>query len=153
MRGERLMFDSTFEAVGSVPTVFQLRPGLVTDAWASVRECHQNPMEPCGVNTRVSVEVTPIRRTTIVAALSLGTLVSAVAAGYVGFEATIGGTWSHNRAMNACAATPSPIGISNRAAGVSVRDTWTWWLPGKSHVCVYTMKDGTKVVDPVPPGR
>src|SRR6185295_16882361 len=39
MRGERLMFDSTFEAVGSVPTVFQLRPGLVTDAWASGREC------------------------------------------------------------------------------------------------------------------
>lgn len=97
-------------------------------------------------------QVTPIRRTTILASLSLGMAVVAVATGYVGFEATIGGTSSHNRAITSCAATPSLDRISNRAAGVSVRDTWTWWLPGHSHVCVYEMKDGTRVVRPVPAG-
>lgn len=48
--GERLMLDSTFEAVGLVPNVFQLRARLATDTWASVRECHPNAgARDCGL--------------------------------------------------------------------------------------------------------
>src|SRR3954451_15899116 len=120
----------------------------------------QLPGPACGNVTRtfltpkstLSAAVPPIRRTTLLAVVSLGLVVAAVVAGYVGFMATIGGTWSHEQAIDACAATPSTSSIPSRAAGFSVRESWRWWLPGHSHACVYEMKDGTKVVRPVPAG-
>lgn len=69
---------------------------------------------------------------------------------FIGYEATIGGVWSHNEALDKCAATPTVNGISNRAVGISAQDSWTWWLPGHSHVCVYEMPDGRTIVRPVP---
>ncbi len=96
--------------------------------------------------------MTPLGRTKILAALSLGTAAVLAPAAYVGFEATIGGVWSHNRALDACAATPTTRSIANRVGvGISVRDRWTWWLPGHSHVCVYDMPDGRTILRPVPP--
>jgi hypothetical protein len=93
--------------------------------------------------------MTPLGRTKILAALSLGTAAVLAPAAYLGFETTIGGVWSHNRALDACAATPSPRSISNRAE-TSVRDSWTWWLPGHSHVCVYETPQGRTILRPVP---
>src|SRR4051812_14837184 len=81
--------------------------------------CHPNLPH---AESTLSAAVPPIRRTTLLAVVSLGLVVAAVVAGYVGFMATIGGTWSHEQAIDACAATPSTSSISNRAAGISVRD-------------------------------
>src|SRR3954467_4662690 len=111
--------------------------------------CHPNLPH---AESTLSAAVPPIRRTTLLAVVSLGLVVAAVVAGYVGFMATIGGTGSHEQAIDACAATPSTRSIANRAGGISVRDSWRWWLPGHSHACVYEMKDGTKVVRPVSAG-
>ena len=75
--------------------------------------------------------MTPLGRTKILAALSLGTAAVLAPAAYVGFEATIGGVWSHR-------------------AGISVRDRCTWWLPGHTHVCVYETPQGRTILRPVP---
>ncbi len=100
--------------------------------------------------TTVCAPMTPLGRTKIVAVLSLGTAAVLAPAAYVGFEATIGRVWSHNHALDACAATPTPKSISNRAVGISVRESWNWWLPGHSHVCVYDMPRGRAILRPVP---
>src|SRR4051812_37228308 len=88
------------------------------------------------------LNVTPRRRAWIVVLLSFATAAVLIAAADIGFEVTIGGAWSHNRAFDACAATPSTRSISNRAESISVRDRWNWWLPGHSHKCVYEMPNG-----------
>jgi hypothetical protein len=92
----------------------------------------------------------PLRKTKILAVLLVATAAVTVPAGYVGFEATIGGVSSHNEAMTACASTPTASSIANRSTGVSVQDNWTWWFPGHSHVCVYDMPGGRAILRPVP---
>ena len=96
------------------------------------------------------MNVTPRRWAKILVLLSLATVSILIPAGYLGFEATIGGVWSHNHALDACAATPSTRSISNRARGISVRDRWNWWLPGHSHTCVYDMPNGKTILRRVP---
>ena len=39
---------------------------------------------------------------------------------------------------------------ANARAETSARDSWTWWLPGHSHVCVYETPQGRTILRPVP---
>ena len=90
--------------------------------------------------------MTPRRRTLLLAALTDGS----VAVLYVGFQATIGGTWDHNHAAEMCAATPTTTGIANRSIGTGATDRWTWWPPGHAHRCIYDMPGGKTIVRPMP---
>jgi hypothetical protein len=85
----------------------------------------------------------------IVALLSAGTLAVLGPAGYVGYKASIGGVWDHNRALEDCdiAVETNPV---YRKAEIGVRDKWTWWLPGHSYTCVYDIPDGRTILKPPP---
>jgi hypothetical protein len=92
--------------------------------------------------------VTPLQRTKIVAGLLLATIAVLGPGSYIGYEATIGGGWSHNQALDACAIVEGEHPYDN--AEIGARDKWIWWLPGHSHACVYDMPDGKQLVRPVP---
>jgi hypothetical protein len=59
--------------------------------------------------------------------LSLATAVAL----YFVFLVTVGGTWSHNEALDACAAK------APRKMETGAQDRWRWWPPGHAHRCVY----------------
>jgi hypothetical protein len=79
----------------------------------------------------------------------LATIAVLGSASYLGYQATIGCLWSHNQALDACVVAVEGNRAYDKAA-ISARDTWTWWLPGHSHVCVYDLPDGGEIVRPVP---
>jgi len=76
--------------------------------------------------------VTPRRRTTVLALLAVGTAAIFAPGAYLGYEASIGGVWAHNQALDRCALKHAP-----RNTEIGVRDKWKWWLPGHTHVCTY----------------
>ena len=93
--------------------------------------------------------MSPLRRTQVLTALVLGTALLLVPSAFIGYEATIGGVWSHNTALDACGMRATANSAYEKAE-IGVRDRWTWWLPGHSHVCVYDLPGGRTITRPVP---